>query len=264
MSLLLQNILYIFAGMFTGLMSGILGIGGGIIVVPTLLFIFEMNPDIPSSLNMHMAAGSSLAVMLFTSFAAIFAHYRIEPILWWVYRRLVTGIIMGTVLGALLATLLSTTHLKFLFACFLVFVAYKMLTHSDQTAHLRFPKKWVNFLVSFLIGIKSGLLGVGGGVLIIPYLTYCGIDQRRIAPVSSLCTMTVAAIGTLTFTLLTHQMVDVAYASGYIYWPAVLWVALTSMLFAPLGAKLSYILPRQGLRYAFVFILVLTIIGLLI
>ena len=260
----LATLLYLVAGTLTGLLSGILGIGGGVIVVPSLLFIFEMNPTIPTELTMHLAAGSSLAVMLFTSFSAVRAHNQIEPILWDVYRRLWPGIVIGTISGVILASQLSTATLKVLFSIFLLFIAYKMLRSAKLIRQGKFPPNWVNRLVSFFIGLKSGLLGVGGGVLIIPYLTYCGVDPRRIASVSSLCTMTVAWIGTGMFMLTQHALNGPAYSTGYVYWPAVVWVGLTSVLIAPLGAKLSYVLPIHSLRYAFVVVLLLTVVGLLL
>jgi uncharacterized protein len=139
-----------------------------------------------------------------------------------------------------------------------------MLISAKIVREGQFPSIWINRLISFVIGLKSGLLGVGGGVLIIPYLTYCGVDPRRIAGVSSLCTMTVASIGTVTFMLMSHPMVKPEFSTGYVYWPAVFWVAIFSMIAAPLGAKLSYIIPINGLRYTFVVVLLLTVLGLLI
>lgn len=257
-----EALLYGLAGAFAGLMSGILGIGGGVVVVPALLFIFELSGVIPESLAMHMAAGSSLAIIVFTSFAAVRAHYRIEPILWWVYQRLWLGIVIGTTCGVVIASHLSMQILRNLFGVFLLLVAYKMATSKDRGHRGHFPSPWVNRFVTLFIGLCSGLLGVGGGIMIIPYLTYCGIDPRRIAPISSLCTMTVAWIGTITFMFSAHEVTLPQYATGYVYWPAVLCAAITSVLFAPMGAKLSYILPLKVLRYVFVVILLLTAIGL--
>ncbi|MDI9819538.1 MULTISPECIES: sulfite exporter TauE/SafE family protein [unclassified Legionella] len=255
---------YALIGAFAGLMSGILGIGGGVIVVPGLLFIFRHNPDFPTHIIMHMAAGTSLAVMLFTSQSSIRAHYKLNGILWSAYKRLWPGIVVGTILGALCADLLPTHWLKILFGLFLLFVAVKMLSGLHVTHPHRFPNTWINGLVSSLIGFKSGLLGVGGGTLIIPYLNYCGIEMRRIAAVSALCTMTVAILGTITCIITGSNEIDLpAYSTGYVYWPAVVCVAIPSTLFAPIGAKLTYIIPVKQLKFAFVAILLLTAVDLL-
>ncbi|WP_019215826.1 sulfite exporter TauE/SafE family protein [Legionella tunisiensis] len=257
--------IYALAGAFAGLMSGIMGIGGGIIVVPSLLFIFQHNPAFPSNLTMHIAAGTSLAIMLFTSQSSVRAHYRQGGILWSIYNRLWPGIVIGAVSGAILADQLPTHWLQILFGLFLLFVAFKMLSGMHIVRPQQFPRPWINNLISFLIGCKSGLLGVGGGTVIIPYLSYCGVEMPKITPVSALCTLTVAVLGTITFILTGLNEIGLPpYTTGYVYWPAVLCVAIPSSIFAPIGAKLTYILPIEQLKYGFIVILFLTAIDLLI
>lgn len=265
--LLASGSVYVLTGIMAGLMSGLMGVGGGIIVVPALIFIFNEQTKIPPNLIMQMAAGTSLAIMLFTSQSSIRAHYKQNGILWEVYNRLWPGIILGTISGAFLADKLSTYWIKTLFAVFLILVAVKILTERQrvQFKPISFPKNWVNRLITFLIGCKSGLLGVGGGVLIIPYLNYCGVEMKKIAPISALSTMTVAAIGTIIFIITGLQEQGLPpYTSGFIYWPAVIGIAIPSSFFAPLGAKLTYILPVKQLKYCFLVILVATAIKLLI
>ncbi|KTD62265.1 sulfite exporter TauE/SafE family protein [Legionella spiritensis] len=257
--------IYAMAGAFAGLMSGILGIGGGIVVVPALLYIFQHNSEIPPLLAMHFAAGTSLGVMIFTSQASVRSHYKLGEILWKVYQRLWPGIVVGVIVGAFVASLIPIFWLQLLFGLFLLFVAFKMLLELKVTRTGKFPRTWVNTLVSLVIGFKSGLLGVGGGTLIIPYLTFCGVPTRKIPAVSALCTMTVAVLGTLVFYWTGSQESGLpSYATGYVYWPAVLWVAIPSVLFAPMGAKLNYHLPVKQLRYGFIIVLVCTAIDLLI
>lgn len=262
--LLLDGAVYAFIGAFAGLMAGILGIGGGVIVVPGLVFIFQHNQIIPENISMHVAAGTSLAVMIITSQSSLRAHLKLGDVLWPIFNKLWPGIVIGTIVGALLAYIMPTYWLKIIFAVFLLLVAFKMITDMHVTHPDRFPANWVNRLVSFLIGLKSGMLGVGGGVLIIPYLTYCGVDLRKIAAVSNLCTLTVAVVGTLVFMITgRHEMNTIPYSSGYIYWPAVLWVAVPSSLIAPLGAKLNYVIPVKQLKYGFIVILLITAIHML-
>lgn len=262
--LLLYSAVYISIGAFAGLMSGILGIGGGVVVVPGLVFVFQHGQFIPGDITMHVAAGSSLAVMIITSQASLRAHIKLGEVLWDIYNKLWPGIVIGTIFGALIATLIPTYWLKIIFAVFLLSIAVKMLMDLQVTHPSRFPANWVNRLVSFFIGLKSGLLGVGGGVLVIPYLTYCGVDVRKIAAVSNLCTLTVAVVGTVVFMLTgQHDMSSIAYSTGYVYWPAVLGVAIPSSIIAPLGAKLNYIVPVQQLKYGFIVILIVTAMKML-
>ncbi|MBA2657394.1 MAG: sulfite exporter TauE/SafE family protein [Tatlockia sp.] len=244
-----------------------MGIGGGIIVVPALIFLFQHNNNIAYHLIMPMAIGTSLAVMVFTAPSALRIHYKNNNIFWAVYKRLVPGLIFGTVCGALLADKLPTRLLKLLFCFFLITIALKMSLELYQKPKLRrrrFPKRWANNFMSFFIGCQSGLLGIGGGSLIIPYLSHCGLDVKKITPISVLTTMTVAFIGTLAFISIgSFQQGLPAFSSGFVYWPAALGIALTSIFFAPLGAKLTYILSAKHLRYSFIVLLIVMIIELL-
>lgn len=252
------------AGAFAGIMSGVLGIGGGIIVVPALVFIFKSDPYIPQDLVMHIAAGTSLAVMILTSQASVRAHGKRSDIQWGVFGRLWPGVVVGVIAGGLLADRLPTQWLKIILGVFLLFVSVKMATGKDFTHSKGFPRPWINALVSFIIGLKSGLLGIGGGALIIPYLTYCGIELRKIAAVSALCTMTVAVIGTIIFMLTgLNEPILPPFSTGYVYWPAVIALAIPSILLAPVGAEITYRLPVKHLVQIFVVILFFTAINLL-
>jgi uncharacterized membrane protein YfcA len=262
--LLEHGSLYALTGAFAGLMSGILGIGGGMIVVPALVYIFHQTNLIPSDIEMHVAAGSSLAIMIFTAMASVRAHHRQSEILWHIYNLLWPGIIAGTICGGILADLLPTHLLKILFGIFLLIISFKMLSNINVSHPHHFPGLWINRVVSYLIGLKSGLLGIGGGALILPYLSYCGVDIKKIPAISALCTLTVAMIGTITFVITgSNESGLPEYCTGYVYWPAVVWVAIPSVIFAPFGAHLTYTLPVKHLKYGFIAILFVVAIDLL-
>jgi uncharacterized membrane protein YfcA len=257
--LLVYVMMYLCIGVFAGLMAGILGIGGGIIVVPGLLFVFQYYQLIPDDLSMHVAAGTSLTVMIFTSLSALYAHTQLGNILWPIFNKLCPGLVFGVVCGAVVAEWVPTHWLKILFGIFLLFVSFKMLRDIHVIHSEKVPGTWLNRCVSYLIGLKSGLLGVGGGILIIPYLTYCGTTPRKIAPISNLCTLSVGLVGAFIFMITGyHEMADIPYSLGFVYWPAVILVAISSSIIAPIGAKLSYIVPLQQLKYVFIVILLLT------
>lgn len=258
-------LVYIATGAIAGLIAGTLGIGGGMIIVPALLYIFQHTADVPHSLEMHFAAGTSLAIMIFTGQAAVRAHMRRNGILWSAYRRLNMGIIWGALAGALLAYQLPTYWLKVLLAIFLLLIAVEMMFNPNLPQRKDFPPQWVNRLVGMLIGFKSGLLGIGGGALVIPYLSYCGVDRRQTAGVSSVCTLTVAIIGTIAVIITGSTESGLPqWATGYVYWPAVVWVAIPSMIFAPIGAHLTYKLPLEHLKHAFIVVLLIAAINLIV
>lgn len=261
---LLNGSVYVLIGVFAGLMAGVLGIGGGIIVVPGLAFIFHYNHLIPEQLIMRAAAGSSLAIMIFTTQSSLKAHLKMGAVLWPLFNKLWPGIVLGVISGAWLASLIPIHWLKYLFSILLFLVALKMLAEIHVTQPGSFPRSWITRMVSYFIGLMSGLLGIGGGILSVPFLTYCGVDIRKIAAVSNLCTLTVALVGTIVFMMTGyHAMSTVLYSTGFIYWPAVLAVAIPSSIAAPLGAKLNYVLPVTQLKFVFIVILIATATNLL-
>jgi uncharacterized membrane protein YfcA len=262
-----DSLIYVGAGIFAGLVSGLMGVGGGIVVVPALIFLFQKNTAISQELIMPLAIGTSLAAMVFTAQSTIRVHYKKGNIFWDLYKRLAPGIALGTVCGALLTDKLPTAFLKILFALFLVFIALKMIfdMHQSRVPVRNFPKSWINRLISFFIGCQSGLLGIGGGALVIPYLNYCGLDLKKITPISALCTITVAVIGSIAFIIIGSFQTNLpAYSSGFVYWPAVIGIAIPSSFLAPFGARLTYVLPVKHLKYCFIVLLLATAIELLI
>jgi uncharacterized membrane protein YfcA len=262
--LIFHALIYIVTGAAAGLIAGILGIGGGMVIVPALLYIFQNTQDVPSALQMHVAAGSSLAIMIFTAQASVRAHLRKGGILWNAYYQLQYGLIVGAIMGAALADRLPTQWLKMLLSIFLLCIVAEMLFHPDVPHRDSFPKAWVNRFVSFAIGFKSGLLGIGGGALIIPYLTYCGVERRQTVGVSAMCTFTIGFIGMIAFMVTGSNEPGLpAWSTGYVYWPAVFGVAIPSMIFAPMGAHLTYRLPVGYLKYGFMVVLTVAAVSLL-
>jgi uncharacterized membrane protein YfcA len=262
---ILHGVIYLLIGAFTGIVAGLFGIGGGLIVIPSLVFVFQQIAVIPPEMLMHVAVGTSLAIMIITSLAALRSHHKMGNILWPVIQKLWPGLIVGTISGSALAAVIPNAWLKTFFGIFLLFVALKMLFDKHHEQAESFPKPWIIFLVCFLIGLTSGLLGVGGGILIVPFMTYCGIPARKIAGISNSSAFTIALIGTLLFIITGfHETAAIPYTLGYVYWPAILLVGATSSIFAPIGTKLHYKLPVHQLRYGFIVLLILTSLKMLL
>lgn len=264
MNTVLLASLFIGTGAFAGFMSGLLGIGGGVIIVPALLFIFHKIPHISTESIMHLAIGTSLAIVLITAKVAVYAHHRIgQGILWSVFRSMLLYLGLGTISGCITANHLSTEILESLFALFLFSIATKLFFDRHKPSKSRTVNPPLHRIISFFIGFLSGLFGIGGGILIVPYLAYTGVDLRKIAAISSLSTLTVASVGSLSYIIagLSHAGLP-AYSSGYIFWPAVIATAIPSALTAPLGAKLSYVLPIKHLRYVFILFIIFTALNL--
>ncbi|NKB47454.1 MAG: TSUP family transporter [Legionellales bacterium] len=257
--------LYLSVGVVTGMLSGLLGIGGGLIIVPALLFIFS-SEQIGTVHQMHLAIGSSLAIMVFTSQSSVRAHHRYGRILWSVYKLFAPGILLGAVIGVLVADFLATDVLKIIFGIFLLVVAGQMLLSGEpKHSFVGLPNRMLTRSISVGMGGLSGMLGVGGGSLIVPYLNYHRIPLRNSIAIGALVSLTVALVGSLVCVYTGWDASDLPrWSSGFIYWPAVLTIAISSMVFAPLGAKLTYHLPVPFLKRLFAIFLSLTALKMLV
>lgn len=252
--------IYFLIGSVAGMLSGLLGIGGGLLVVPALAYVFSHYSIVPHNLVMHVAAGTSLTVMIATTARSMWAHSKKGVSFWPIYRQFLPGVIVGTICGALLAHLLHSDILRIVFAIFILTVAVSMLLQRKANPKRGLPGRVGMSICGFAIGGKSGLLGVGGGALTIPLLVYCNVSMRVAVVVSIAVGMTVAVIGSVTFLLSgLHASGLPAHSTGYIFWPACFAVALGSVVFAPLGATFSHRLSVEFLKR--IFALFLLVVG---
>lgn len=250
---LFDLLLFLSLGLFCGFLSGLLGIGGGALVVPGLLWIFTLMA-VPVYFSMAMAAATSLMILVFTSFSTALIHLSRRNVLWPIVIRMLPWIICGVLIGVFLASLLPADILKKLFAVFLFLVAAKMAlrTRHRQSGHVLKPM--LTRFAALLIGVLSGLLGVGGGTISVPYLAHYGIDMAKAVGTTAWVTLFVAVLGAITFALIGDR-VTVSWTSGYIYWPAVLCIAPCSVLMTRFGAYCGRQLPSNHLRRIFAIIL---------
>jgi uncharacterized membrane protein YfcA len=238
-------------GLAAGLLAGLLGIGGGMVVVPGLFYIFALM-NFPESSLMHMAAGTSMCVMVFTAVSSIGSHQVKGDVRWLIVARVVPGILVGVLLGALLDRSLNTRWLEFIFGLFLLVISLKMfLNWRPQTEAGSLPNLAITNLVGLAIGFKSGLLGIGGGAISIPFLIYCGLPMHQVVGTSASFTLPIAILGTILFLNLSQVDGLIPGSTGYIYWPAFWLVAPASILGAVLGTKLCHAISAEKLRRIF-------------
>jgi uncharacterized membrane protein YfcA len=257
-------ILYLAVGALTGILSGLLGVGGGVVIVPAFVWIFHLI-GLPFELIMHFAIAGSLAVMSVTSMMSCYAHYRRGNVQQNLVKKLLPGMVIGVLLGSSLAAIARTSLLELLFGVLLVFIALHLFFGREKTLaegeSEHFPG-WVGlFLIMFLIGLCSGLLGVGGGVLIIPVLTAFGVNMHKAAATSSSLIIPVALLGALNFLIVgLHDHVAVVHATGYLYWPAIIFTMIGGIIFAPIGTALGARFKSIALRR--IYAVLLFMIGL--
>lgn len=250
-------LLYLATGAVAGVLAGLLGVGGGLIIVPALVFIFATQ-GVPDAIAMHMALGTSLATIVMTSTSSVRAHHKRGAVLWQVVWRLTPGIVMGTLMGAMLADMLSSGTLKRIFGIFALLVALQMGLGAKPAPHQRLPGRSGMGLAGGIIGGVSAIVGIGGGSLTVPFLTWCKVGVHNAVATSSACGLPIALAGSLGFIITGwNETALPAYSSGYIYWPAMAGIATASVLFAPLGARLAHALPADTLKKFFAIFLAL-------
>lgn len=251
---------YLFCGSIIGFFAGLLGIGGGIIGIPILLNLFIWQ-GMQEDIAIHMAIGTSLATVVVTSMTATFTHFRAGMIVVPILKKIVLGTITGCIVGVIIANFLHAFYLKKIFGLFLLLIAFKFIFERKFAAKKTFENKKNLFATTTLFGTISGMLGLGGGILIVPYLNHHGLPMRNAIATSSACIFPVAIIGTIAYMLSQNSLPNVGVLhSGYINWLAFLGISMTSNLFAPLGAKVSHRIAPLLLQKIFsVFLLVMGI-----
>ena len=251
--------IYLIIGAFAGIMSGLFGVGGGVVVIPALSNVFAHYTSIPSSSTMQMAVGTSLAIMIFTATSALYAHHKRKAVRWEIFSYMLPGLIGGSVIGAIIAHFLPSSYLKIIFGVFLIFVSFRMLTDKPgDGTETSFSLTTIR-ISSLFIGVLSSVLGVGGGTLLVPFLLRCQLDMREAAGTSVACGLAVGIVATIGFMVTGLIAVkQVEWSTGYIYWPAFLGVVVASTLLAPIGAVLAHTLPKEFLKRIFgVFLLLM-------
>jgi len=205
---------------------------------------------------MHLAIGTSQATIVITSAVALWAHHRRGGVLWSVMKGMTPGIMVGALGGALIADVLSGEILKGLFGGVVLLVAWQMGWGIQWVANHPLPHGWKLILVGTGIGMISALVGIGGGSLTVPYLSGHNIPMRRAVGTASACGFPLAIGGTGGFIFVGWNEPGLPlWSSGYVYWPAVFGIAMASVLFAPLGARLAHQLASMTLKKVFAFCL---------
>ncbi len=253
--------LFVGLGAIAGICSGLLGIGGGMVIVPGLFFLFGL-VQMPEAALMHMAAGTATCIMICTAASSTWAHHKRGHIHWDIFQRVIGGIAGGVIVGNLIGNRLNGSLLELIFGLFLIVVATKIFFGKKAVLGEETPAELPTILVaSFVgavIGFKSGVLGIGGGALSVPFLLYCGLPMNHATGTSASFTLPIALVGTASFMLLAgNQQELIPWSTGYVYWPAVALVAPFTMLGAPVGAKWSDIVPADKLRTMFATFLLL-------
>ena len=251
-------LLYIALGAVAGMLAGMLGLGGGIVIVPMLTFAFSLQ-HFPAPYLLHMALGTSLATIVFTSLASVRAHQAHAAVNWQVVRRISPGIVAGTLSGSWLAARMTTSFLKVFFVCFIWLVALQLILDVRPKTTRRLPGSLGLTSAGSLIGVISGLVGIGGGSLSVPFLQMCNLPFRNAIGTSAAIGFPIALTGAAGYVFNGLAVTVLPPLSlGFIYLPALCGVAAASFMTVPVGARLAHRLPVSGLKRIFALLLIIT------
>ena len=250
-------------GVIAGLLAGLLGVGGGIVIVPMLTYTFAALKFTAGQIH-HLALGTSLATIVFTSFASFRAHHGQGAVNWPVVRNIAPGIVAGTLAGSWVAARLNGTFLKGFFILFTFFVALQMLLDIRPKPSRQLPGRPALFGVGAVIGAISSLVGIGGGSMSVPFLAWCNVTMYAAIGTSAAIGFPIALAGAAGYVINGWGTTNLPpHALGYVYLPAMIGIAAASYCTAPLGARLAHSLPVPRLKKVFACLLLATGIKML-
>ena len=247
----------------TGFLAGLFGIGGGAVMVPVLTVMFVAQGFAPDYV-VHLALGTSMAAIVPTSIASLRAHNKHGAVLWPAVRGLAPGIVAGTFAATFLAAWLSPQPLAIFFCLFMTYVAVQMILNRKPDPARELPGLAGLSLTGGAIGGVSALVAIGGGTMTVPFLVWCNVRLQTAIGTSAAVGLPIALAGSMGYVLNGWGNASLpAYTIGFVYWPAVLAMAVSSFMFAPLGARLAHSLPVATLKKLFAALVILLALQML-
>jgi len=254
---------YFALGLATGFLAGLLGVGGGLIIVPLLIMQFHAQ-GLAVGIEPQMALGTSLATILFTSLSSVRAHHRHGAVGWPLVRRIAPGALAGTLAGSLLAAQVPATVLKVFFVAFLFYAAFQMWLDFRPAPHRGLPGPAGTTIAGGVIGAVSSWVGIGGATLSVPFMLWHNVPLHRAIGTASAIGFPIALAGALGYALGGQGVAGRPDGSlGFIYLPALAGIVAGSVLTAPLGARTTHRLPVRPLKRIFALLLIVLALRML-
>lgn len=260
---MIEWIIFALIGVLSGLSAGLLGLGGGVIIVPALLMVFSWQ-DVPESQLIHLAISTSLMTIIVTSLASTYAHHQNKNVNWRIVRQLLPGLIIGGFSGAFFATMITGELLQKAFA-FYAFIAVVLMWYRAPPFGDYLLNKPILFVASTITGVTSALVGIGGGSFIVPYLVMAKQPITRAIGSSTACGLPISIAAVIGFFIFSSnvKLSEKIVQTEFIHWQAFFGIISTSMLFSMVGARLAKTIPKQILKKIFSLILIFVGIALL-
>jgi uncharacterized membrane protein YfcA len=244
-------VLYLVAGSIAGFLAGLLGVGGGVVIVPILMFIFAAQ-NFPADHMIHIAIGTSLASIMFTAVSSLRAHHQHGAVNWSIVKRITPGILLGTLAGTFLAARLPAGLLKGFFIVFVFYVATQLLLNLKPKATRELPGTAGMLTAGAIIGVVSSFVGIGGGALSVPFMTWSNIKMHNAIGTSAAIGFPIAVAGTVGYVVNGLSVPNLPHLSlGFVHLPSLAGLVIASMLLAPVGARAAHKLPVATLKKIF-------------
>ncbi|HCP56990.1 MAG: sulfite exporter TauE/SafE family protein [Pseudomonadaceae bacterium] len=251
----MELLMYLSLGAAAGVLAGLFGVGGGIIIVPVLVLSFKAQGLAPEILT-HLAIGTSLATIIFTSINSVLEHHRKGAVLWPLFVWMLLGICLGGQLGSMTAALLNGEMLQRIIGVFALVVAVQMSLQLRPNPSRVVPGKVGLTGAGVVIGWASAIFGIGGGTLTVPFLTWRSVPMQKAVATSAACGLPIAVSGAIGFMWNGWNNPQLPeWSAGFIYLPALAGIAISSMFFARVGARLAHRLSPLMLKRLFALLL---------
>ena len=246
-------LVFLALGAVAGVMAGLLGVGGGLVLVAALVWLLPAQGVVPAEAAMHAALATSLASIVFTARSSARAHARRGSVLWPTVAWMVPGILIGGWLGSWLAVGLDGAWLRWGVAIYCLVAAAQMLLSKPRAAGdaAVVPRGLWLSAAGGVIGAVSSLVGIGGGSMTVPLLTWRGVVPVRAVGTSSACGVFIGLASALGYAFNAPAGALPAHAIGYVYLPAAICVAMASVLAAPLGTRIAHAISGPMLKRVF-------------
>ena len=245
-------------GTATGFLAGLLGIGGGMLMVPFITLILA-NRGVAPDLSVKMAIATSMATIIFTSLSSVRAHHQRGAVRWDLVKRLAPGIVMGSIIGSLgVFSLIKGSYLAIFFGLFVSFSATQMFLDKKPKPTRQMPGTGGQLAAGGFIGFLSGLVGAGGGFISVPFMAWCNVPIHNAVATSAALGFPIALANVVGYVISGQSVQNLPAGSfGYIWLPALLVIAVCSFATAPLGARAAHGIPIGRLKRIFASILYL-------
>tara|TARA_B100001013_G_scaffold343709_1_gene272016 strand:+ start:1184 stop:2023 length:840 start_codon:yes stop_codon:yes gene_type:complete len=260
----LELFLYLLLGTFSGILAGLFGIGGGIIIIPSLFYIFKLL-DFPEEYLSQMVIATSLGVIVFSSLSSTYSHHIRKGVIWSIIKIIAPSICLGSALGAITASYIPSSTLKGLVALFLIAVSIQMAFQFPPPNQKPITNYAGPIIVGSGIGWLSGIFGIGGGIFSVPYFHHRGLQMTESIGSSAACGIPIAISGSISYMMVGQSLTNLPeYSLGYVYLPGAIIVGLASVITARVGVRAAHRIKQRKLRIGFSLLVMIMGLNLLL